>query len=299
MRTFLKILGGLALAFVLLAGLGAYGVYRQSVAHLRRTFSVAVTAPPVPADSAAIARGRHIAVTRGCLVCHGDDLAGAQVIDNPAMGRLHGPNLTQGAGGLPADYSDADYTRAIRHGVARDGRGLFLMPSSDYARMTDQDLGDLIAYLRSVPAVNRASVPLQLGPVARALVVAGKIKLAAEVIPHDTLKPEVVRPGPTAEYGRYLAAGCTGCHGSNFSGGKIDVGPPDWPPAANLTPHASGRLASWSEADFIRALRESKRPDGSALSPIMPKTFGLMDDTELKALWAYLKTLPPVPTGVR
>jgi cytochrome c553 len=135
--------------------------------------------------------------------------------------------------------------------------------------------------------------------VARALVVAGKIKLAAEEIDHANVKPAVVTPGITVEYGRYVAEGCTGCHGPNFSGGKIAVGPPDWPPAANLTPHADGQVAKWSEADFIQTIRTGKRPDGRELNAAMPRAFAKLDDTELKAMWTYLKTLPPVATGVR
>jgi cytochrome c553 len=100
------------------------------------------------------------------------------------------------------------------------------------------------------------------------------------------------------EYGRYVANGCIGCHGTNFSGGKIPVGPPDWPPAANLTPHADGRLTKWTDADFIQTLRTARRPDGSELNPVMPRLFGQMDDVELKAIWAFLQTLPAAATGV-
>jgi mono/diheme cytochrome c family protein len=231
--------------------------------------------------------------------CHGRDLGGTKVIEDGAMGRVHGPNLTTGRGGLPASFRDEDWVKAIRHGVATDGRGLFLMPSMEYSRFTEADLGDLLAYIKSVPPVDRERVPLSIGPVARALMVAGKIKMAADEIDHAGLRPDVVTPGITVEYGRYIAAGCVGCHGANFSGGKIDIGPPDWPPAANLTPHAAGRLAKWGEADFLAALRTGHRPDGTEISPVMPRTFGQMNDTELKALWAYLRTLPAVATGQR
>ena len=103
----------------------------------------------------------------------------------------------------------------------------------------------------------------------------------------------------TPAYGRYVAISCSGCHGSNYSGGKIEIGPPDWPPAANLTPDPSGRLSGWTQADFIATLRTGHRPDGSALNPVMPRAFAQMDDVELKALWSFFRTLPPVPTGVR
>jgi mono/diheme cytochrome c family protein len=215
------------------------------------------------------------------------------------MGRVYGTNLTRGQGSRVVNWKDEDWVRAIRHGVAPDGHGLFIMPSEEYSRLSDDDLGAVIAYVKSVPPVNRERVPIELGPVSRALIAAGKIKLGAEVIDHANLRPPTVPVGATAEYGRYLAVGCTGCHGANYSGGKIEVGPPDWPQAANLTPHPEGNLAKWSEVEFIQTLRTAKRPDGTALNPVMPRAFGGMDDTELKALYAFFKTLPAAVKGVR
>lgn len=294
-------MGYLALGVVALVALAAVTIYFGSKAKLERKYVVNVKPVSVPAatDAAALARGKHLAVTRGCTECHGADLGGAKVFENGAMGAVHGPNLTRGAGGLPAGWSDLDFVRAIRHGVSADGRGLFLMPSEDYSTFTEADLGALIAFIKSMPPVNRPRGPVQLGPVARGLTAAGKIKLAAAVIDHANVKPAVVTAAVTADYGRYVAASCSGCHGANFSGGKIEVGPPDWPPAANLTPHADGRIAKWSEADFLKAMRTQKRPDGSAINPVMPAAFGGMDDVELKAIWAFFKTLPAAATGAR
>lgn len=297
MRRLLKILGYILFGLVLLLGSALGVVYTASHRKLQQTYQLTVQPVPIPTGADAIARGEHIAKTRGCVDCHGIDLAGAKVIDDPAMGRLYGSNLTCGRGGLPAQTTDDDLVRAIRHGVARDGHGLFLMPSTDYARFTDSDMGDLIAYLKSVPPVDRDSVPISVGPVARALLLAGKIQLSADVIDHARLRPDVVEPGATVAYGRYLAAGCTGCHGPDLAGGKIDIGPPDWPPARNLTP--AGDVGQWTEADFFKALRTHVRPDGTKLSEVMPAAFGQMNDTELKALWAYLQSRTPVSTGNR
>ena len=55
----------------------------------------------------------------------------------------------------------------------------------------------------------------------------------------------------------------------------------------------------WTEADFLATMRTAKRPDGTEVHPVMPRTFGNMTDTELKALWMYFKTLPATATGVR
>jgi cytochrome c553 len=297
MSRFFKILGRVvAVLLVVVVGVVA-AVYFASSSKLKKTFVVTARPVTLPSDPAAIAHGKHMAETRGCNECHGADYGGAKVIDDPAMGRLFGPNLTKGKGGVIATFRDEDWVRAIRHGVAPDGRGLILMPSEEYSHFSDEDLGSVIAFLKTVPAVDRESVPLSLGPVARALLVAGKLKLAAAQIDHANLRPQFVPPAVTVEYGQYLSVGCTGCHGRNFSGGKIDIGPPDWPHAANLTP--TGRLAKWTEADFLAAMRTAKRPDGTELNPVMPRSFGNMTDVELKALWAYFKTLPPAETGAR
>lgn len=299
MRKLLKVLGCVVGGLVVLLAVAAGAVYAVSNAKLKATHAVALRGTRVATDADAIRRGEHLAKTRGCADCHGADWGGAKVVDDPAMGRLHGPNLTRGRGGVGEDYSDVDFERAIRHGVAKDGRGLFLMPSAEYSLFTESDMSDLIAFLKSVPAVDRERVPLEVGPVARVLLTLGKIKIAAAEIEHATLQPAVVTPAITKEYGQYVAHACTGCHGANFSGGKIDIGPPGWPQAANLTPDASGRLKDWSEADFVAAMRTGKRPDGTELNAVMPLAFGGMNDTELKAMWVFLKTLPPLPTGQR
>jgi hypothetical protein len=100
--------------------------------------------------------------------------------------------------------------------------------------------------------------------------------------------------------GRYLAASCWGCHGRGFAGAPGPGAAPGRPLAANLTPDAQSGIGAWSEADFIRALREGVRPDGSAISDAMPwKNFGRMNDTELKALYRFLRQVPAQPHGNR
>lgn len=294
-RVLLWCFGGLA---VVVLGLIAV-VYGVSSSQLHRTYTVAVAPIPIPTSAAAIERGKHVVATRACADCHGQDFGGAKVIDDPAAGLLWGANLTRGQGGLSADYSDLDYVRAIRHGLTREGRPLMLMPSAEYASLSDEDLGAVIAYLKTVSPVDRPRGPVKPGPVIRALMALGKIKLSAEEIDHTATHLASINPSVTPAYGKYLASSCTGCHGANMSGGKIAGAPPDWPAAANLTPHPSARVGEWTEEQFINVLRTKQRPDGSTVSPVMPAAFAQMTDLEIKALWSYLKTLAPVPTGMR
>jgi mono/diheme cytochrome c family protein len=274
-------------------------VYGVSSYKFSRKHSVQPREIPIPNTAAAIERGRHIVTTRGCMDCHGKDLGGAKVVDDPMVARFFGSNLTRGVGGVPADFGDIDFLRAIRHGVARDGRPLVLMPSYEYSMMSDEDMAAVIAYVKSVPPVDRPRGPVSAGPIGRLLTVLGEFKLSAEEIDHDAKQIASITPAVSADYGKYLSATCIGCHGPNMSGGKIPGGPPDWPPAANLTPHSSGRLSEWTEAQFVAALRTQKRPDGTQINPVMPAAFGQMTDLELKAMWAYISTLPAAETGVR
>lgn len=282
---------------VVVLGVAVGGAYALSSHRMARRFTVADESVPVGTDSATIARGRHIAVTRGCADCHGADFGGNTFIDGMPFARLSGSNLTTGKGGVATGMTVADWVRAVRHGVGREGRALLFMPAQEFNALSDEDLGALVSYLRTVAPVDRTGPANAIGPIGRALYLAGKVPLVpAEVIDHTAPRKPSPAVGRTVEYGQYLAVGCTGCHGASFAGGPIPGTPPEWPAAANLTPHPTG-LAAWSEADFVRALRTGRRPDGRELKAEMPwKNFGQMTDDELAAIWMYLRTLPPQPT---
>ncbi len=220
----------------------------------------------------AIQRGKHIVDSRtACNGCHGKDLGGGTIIDIALVAHWVAPNLTSGAGSVTKGFTANDWDRAVRHAVRHDGR-TSSMPSEEFINLTDHEMSDIVAYIRS-----------------KALV--------AFTIDHD--KPHAVEPpveAPSVELGQHIVQVCRGCHGPTLSGGKL-AGDPDMPIVANLTPHETG-LKSWSEGDFIHALREGKRKDGTAISEEMPwKAYGQMTDTELKAVWAYLRTVPAVEKG--
>jgi cytochrome c1 len=115
------------------------------------------------------------------------------------------------------------------------------------------------------------------------------------------LPPAVpVAEGPTAAHGAYVANMCIGCHGATLSGGKIPGGPPDWPAAANLTPGAGSSMAQYDSAEKFRAMMHGgKRGDGSAIKVMPFESLSALNDTDLNALHAYLRTVPAKNAGNR
>ena len=299
-----RVLALVAGAVVLVLAVFVAGVYGFSSMDLNATYDVAVVPLAVSVagtNGGLVEQGEHVAITRGCLDCHGQDAGGREFANDAAFGRLWTSNLTSGEGGIGSAYTDADWDRAIRHGVGPDGKPLVFMPSHEFWRLSDDDVAGLIAYFRSLPSVDREIPAPQPGPLARALHLAGQLKLVpAKLIDHEAARPEAPVAAASVAYGEYLATGCTGCHNESFSGGKIMGGDPSWPEAANLTPHETG-LGAWTLADFTTLMREGIRPDGREVDmSVMPVAATKhMTDTELEALFAYLMTLEPKPFGER
>jgi mono/diheme cytochrome c family protein len=281
------VLGGLV--GLLILGVGV--VIAASNSRINKTYAISVETIQMPTDPEAIGRGEHLSVIRGCTDCHYENLAGGIFTEDPALGTLYASNLTPGKGGLD-HYSDEDWIRAIRHGVGSNNKPLLWMPSQEFYYLGDEDLGALIVYLKSLPPVDNENPDHSLLPIGRALFLAGQLDLLpAELVDHKSPRPQTPAIGITIEYGEYMAVGCMGCHGPGFSGGPIPGAPPDWLPAANLTP--SGDLANWTEADFLSAFRTGIKPNGQQFEENMPyRAVGQMSDEELKSVWLLLQSLP-------
>lgn len=271
-------------------GFGIF-VYTSTESRLGARFDVRVEPLAVDSAPATIARGQHlVTAVAKCTDCHGDDLGGKVMVDDPLAGRLVGPNLTRGSNATAS--SDEALVRAIVHGVGDGGRPLVAMPARDYAALGREDVAAIVAYVRQAPRVERELPPTRLGPVLRVLLALHKVPLLeAELVDHAKGLAAAPAVEGTATYGAYLArtGGCIGCHGETLAGGPVP-GVPNAPPAADLRPAA---LSRWSEQDFLRAMREGKRPDGRVLDPLMPwRATAAMTDTELHALWLFLREEP-------
>ena len=282
-----SIVGGLLmLAIAVVTGAALYGF-----AQLNRTYNNPVANVKVAATSDQLARGQKLA--RACAGCHAPNgqlpLAGQNFSEGgPPVGTLFAANLTPG--GELKDWTDGEIIRAIREGIHKDGRSLLIMPSPSFHSMSDEDVQALVAFLRSQPAAP-PTPPTKINVMGALLVtISGGAFLTAQ----PPITGAVTRPpeGPTAAYGQYLVAsiaGCRDCHGSNLTGGVAD---PNGPPAG---PNLTSVGQRWSEADFIKAMRTGTKPDGTQLSDEMPwkEVNAFASDDDLKALYAYLKTLTP------
>jgi mono/diheme cytochrome c family protein len=286
----------LALLFVLGAGAFAVLVWLGD-RKIARTVDVRVVPVAWVKDAASIRSGKYLYESRGCGECHGPDGHGLAFIDEPGGLYVKAPNITAGPGGIVSAYREADWVRAIRHGVNPRGHALLVMPSDDYNRLNDADFAALVAYVRSLPPVAGDGAVFRLPLHLKALYGAGWIKDSAEKIDHRAPPAVVVPAGATAEYGGYVANMCIGCHGPTFEGGPIAGAPPGWPPAADLTSRAGSAMSRYGSAEqFAAMMRSGKRPDGSAVSEVMPfASLRNINDTDLGALYAYLKGYPGEP----
>lgn len=185
------VLGGL-LVLTVLVGLVLYPIGMKK---LTQTYpNIAVEAVNIPTDADAIARGEHVAAIWSCTRCHGADLSGTLMTNDPiegsipTLGAVPASNLTSGNGGIARSYTDADWIRAIRHGVKPNGDVEIFM-SDYYSTMSDQDLGDLLAYLKQIPPVNSDTPTLRYGPILPIFPALGMFTPSAELIDHNASRP--------------------------------------------------------------------------------------------------------------
>jgi len=299
MKKFLKWFGLILVGLLVLITVIVFVLVRKAETMTTVVFDIAVTPVQIPEDAEAIATGEHW-VKANCIGCHGTDLSGGVFFEMP-FAYMDASNLTSGKGGVGAVYTDEDWVRAIRHGVNPAKRSLFIMPANYYWHLSDEDLGEIVAYLKSLPPVDKIVREPHFNLLGKAMAGAGIFGaqfVVANNIRHDERPPAPV-VGVTAEYGRYLltATGCQDCHGQDLAGSKSSD--PAAMAAPNLTP--GGNMQTWQVADFIEAIRTGTTPDGYQLDPMqMPwEHYGYYSDDELSAMFVYLQSLPALDTVVK
>jgi hypothetical protein len=225
------------------------------------------------------------------------ELAG-QLLPVPGLpGTIVASNLTPDPETGAASWSDDQIARAIREGVARDGRTIFpMMPYEGYRKLSDEDVASIVVYVRSVTPVRNPLPPTKVD---------FPVNYLIRGVPQPLTSP-VSGPNPQAspaERGKYLVSVGCGCHiatdrkgpirGLEYGGGEHLEGPWGDVTSANITPDASG-ISYYDEATFIQVMRTGY-VKARKLSSIMPfGEFANLNDDDLKAIFAYLRTVPPV-----
>jgi cytochrome c553 len=280
MKKFLKWTGFVVAGLVAALLLAVAYVYFASERELHRTFTATDSSRlVVPTDAAGIAAGRRIASLAGCLHCHGEKLSGGLVDDIPNLVRLVAPNISI----ILPRYSDTQLATVLRKGVKPDGHSVLFMPSEMYRHLGDEDLGRLIAYLRTVPA-RREGVQekTQVRIVARVLLAMGEFKTSALAI--GTLPPASVAldANDPVSRGRYLTMSfCSECHGQSLEG----FAPINAPPLSVVK--------GYSDVEFARLLHDGVAAGGRVLKLMGPTSqarFSSFSPEEVAAVYAFLQS---------
>ncbi|MGB0133340.1 c-type cytochrome [Dokdonella sp.] len=276
MKRVLLLLATVAIAVPLL-GLGV--VFALSEARLRDFTRDTVFEQPVEMDAGTIERGRHIARTRGCLGCHGQQLEGKDFGDQwDWPERAVAPNLATYA----RDHDVATIEAAIRQGIGANGKALTSMPSFNFARMTDQDLLALIAFLKSAPVVEIELPQPKLGWAVRWAFTNGEERHMAEWVDAvPTLRVDA-KAEPQRARGEYLAMTmCNECHGLDLRG--LSIFPPPTPDLA--------MVAAIDREEFERLIKTGVGLGGRKLqlmSLVAPDRFPELTDEEVDDLHVFL-----------
>ena len=275
MKRLLKWVGIVAVGLAsLLAALVAYVLIASQVM-LDRTYPKGPDPIQAATGPAAIARGRHLAAIGLCMDCHGADLAG-RPFDVPGS-NVYARNLTA----LTASFSDADFDRAIRHGVRPDGKSVVVMPSNNFANLSDDEVASIIAYLRSLPVRGAVSPAPSLGLLVRLGLVTGQYRTVAATVAAGP--PPPIALGRPYEDGRHLARTiCAVCHGADLAG----MPPGSFLPTPNLL-----IVGSYDRVAFHTLMRTGKATGGREvgyMSRIARAYFNDFTDEEIDELYDYL-----------
>ena len=261
-----------------------------------------------PAPPEVVAHGKSLVEASDCATCHTADpqrpFAGGKRIDTP-FGAVYSPNLTPdretGIGG----WSDADFVRALRSGVAPDGSRYY--PAFPYPYFTKFTRGDILAiraYLSTLtPFRNEEPPPALRFPL--------NFRVVMRVWNYFFFKPGILEPDQQKDIdwnrGRYLVEGaghCGACHtpknmfgadrrGQAFAGGRVG----DWF-APRLDGAARSGLKSWSVDDIVEYLQSGRNAKSHAdglMAEVVVNSTSKISDGDARAIAVYLKSLPAGP----
>lgn len=314
MKTFAKIMLGV------LCLVSAFLLYITVSWQVKLDKEYPVVEMSIQADSAMLAHGKYLAQGPAhCTHCHlsSDQLETAErnavVLKGGfefslPIGKFRSPNITSDAATGIGRYTDGQLYRMLRHNILPNGRATIdLMP---FTTMSEYDVKSVIAYLRTLEPVKNEVPPTEPNLLGKAL-----LRFVIRPVTPETPPIENIEKDSSTLYGKYLSesvANCRGCHtkrdlktgayvGPFYAGGFVFEPAPETGGWAYITPNLTddpktGVMAEWTEQTFINRFKETGRLHKT--SPMPWGAFKQMDDTDLKAIFRFLKSIPPVENRV-
>ena len=258
----------------------------------------------------AVERGRYLSVAADCVACHtspkqGKPYAGGYAIASP-LGEIWASNITPSTSHGIGNYTEADFAKAVREGVRKDGAHLYpAMPYTSYAKLTDEDIHALYVYfMQAVAPVDEEARTTELPfPISVRSSMAVWNLLFLDKTP---FKPD---PAQSAQWNRgaYLVEGlahCSSCHsprglmmqevgGKAFAGGSLG----DWY-APNITSHPISGIGGWTDDELAQYLKtgraEGKGQAGGGMAEAVTNSLSKLRDEDISAIVTYLRTVPAV-----
>jgi len=287
---------GMIAALALAAGLGA----------CKANVKLGAEPQASPEQQAAlVAKGHYLTQAGDCAACHtrpgGEEFAGGRALETP-FGKIYAPNITPDkATGIGA-WTRADFHRAVHHGQDDEGQNLYPAFSYPfYAKVKDEDVDAIRAYLNTVPAVSYTAPKNELGfPFNIRLLLKGWNLM------HFRSGVWQDQAGKSVEWNRgaYLVEGlghCGACHTpKNLMGGDVKErllqgGVLEGWFASDLTGNKKTGLGSWSEQDIVDFLKTGINSHTSAyggMAEVVRLSTSKLTDEDLKAMAVYLKSKP-------
>lgn len=250
-------------------------IYIRSNTIINKKYDVALVDVSIPHDSASIAAGKKIALTRGCYGCHNKNLSG-DFYPYWETGMV-AANVSK----MLPQYTDNELFRLLRHGIKKDGTGLWSMPAGMFVNLSDQDIYRLIAHLRTVPAVENKLPETAFSFKGRMKIISGEI-ISEVTIARQAVKKFNYPNNPTVvQQGNYLVlTTCTECHGYDLRG------------AYGSPPLLIAK--AYKESDFVKFMQTGKALGNRELvmmSDVCRSRFVHYSEEELKAIHAFLMQL--------
>lgn len=250
-------------------------------------------------------RGAYVARLAGCIACHtneaggGELLAGGPPLKTP-FGTFYGPNITPDPISGLGNWSLNDFARALRHGISPEGEPYYpAFPYTFYSKLTDQDVADLWAAMKTVPNADIPSKTQDLGfPFDQRWALRGwqNLFFDSEQFEDDPSRSDAWNRG------RYIVEGpahCGACHTPRNLLGAGDAeqalhgagGLPGGERSPPITPAALGERG-WTENNLAFGLRFGTKPNGDVLGGSMGEVIrdgtSWLTDEDLRAIAHYL-----------